>query len=509
LPESIAKRGERNRFAPKTSSPNPRRCSETMSRSSEDNLPPPAGGEHHDDQIHHQSVGAEVEPPSRQDALGSADQEQRRSPRGGEERDDGGDDGSSAGANEDGEYEDDEDDEDEDGDEEEDQVVRNPTVQELPIYRMVDLRAAVGVVWQGRGQHSGRMECLWVDFPSAPTSYQRYFSDFVNGIERFQRVSEVRLQNGTFSGWEEEEEEEGGDDPNQHVVDNGNNVDLAMVRLFGTVLPNHPSVTHIAFDASTLQLGYMALLTEGLSNNPSPALKTLYLESTPLTVEHARLLMIMLQHGNVQIEDLRLWQCGLQPDGLRLVCRGAAASAHLEHLNVRDGFDVPPGAVVPAIEPRTSLKQLVVEARSWSPGAFAELVEALRVNTRLVHAFLGQVGRFRHEARLVQDLVRTYNFSIQSVLLGNGPGRFQDGTDRRGPIGALLRRNRRVRGVVRGVLEPDGYRFDDRAMWPRVLQEIITFPTLLYRFVRSGNVDALADQLGRASRGRRRRRHQV
>jgi hypothetical protein len=182
------------------------------------------------------------------------------------------------------------------------------------------------------------------------------------------------------------------------------------------------------------------------------------------------------------------------------VCEGR--SQHLEIVNVRDEVDVPPGTHGrwPRGRPQRVLKAGTREA-------VAEPLEALRINATILHANLGQRGPFR-QARLVQDLVRTNNFSIRSVVVldpCNEVGTYRRSAMRpAGPGTAAC-----VRFVHAEVLEPNGYRVDGRALWPRVLQEIITFPTLLYRFVRSGNVDALADQVGRASHGRRRRRHQV
>jgi hypothetical protein len=65
-----------------------------------------------------------------------------------------------------------------------------------------------------------------------------------------------------------------------------------------------------------------------------------------------------------------------------------------------------------------------------------------------------------------------------------------------------------VRFVHAEVLEPNGYRVDGRALWPRVLQEFVTFPTLLCRFLRRGDVEALADQVGASASGRKRDRDQ-
>lgn len=224
-------------------------------------------------------------------------------------------------------------------------------------------------------------------------------------------------------------------------------------------------------------------------------LTMLSIENTPLTVDCGRFLKGMLEH-NVRLEVLRLWYCGLDSEGLRLVCEGAGANEHIESLTFHDDAIVPAGTVVAAVAPMSTLKHFIVKARSWSREAFIELVLALRVNTILTHVYLGQNGEFT-DAHLVHVLLHTYNFTLPSLCLDTiwrGPNMaasrhpaYQDEV----PIDALLRRNRRVRNVV-DELEAENYRVSGQAAWSLALQEIRTFPTLLYRFVRKGNLGEFA-----------------
>jgi hypothetical protein len=331
------------------------------------------------------------------------------------------------------------------------------------------------------------------------------FSFFVGELERCQRIVSIDLEHANFcyvGGLPWDAGAGGRPDRNESL---DLRVDPALQphaddldRLFGSVLPNHPSLKYITIRESHIQLRCVQLLAESVIANPGFDLYMLAFENTPLTVECARLLSCMLHH-NVRLAQLRLWHCGIGSEGLLLVCEGVGANEHIEGLNYRDDGVVPSGAVVPAVAPTSTLKYFIVKARSWSREAFAELVWALRVNVHLKDLYLGQDGEFP-DAHLVHDLLRTYNFTLPTLCLdttrlgpdmvASRPPAYQD----RVPIGSLLRRNQRVRGVV-DELEAADYRLPPRPLWPLALQEISTFPTLLYRFVRKGNLAEWALQL--------------
>jgi hypothetical protein len=185
-------------------------------------------------------------------------------------------------------------------------------------------------------------------------------------------------------------------------------------RPFGTVLPHHPSLKSISIRESRIQPRCLHLFADAVAGIPALDMTMLAFESAPLTVECGRLLKAALGH-NARLEELRLWYCGLDAEGKRLVCEGAGASRHLEALNFRDDVTVSAGAVAPA----SQLSPLIVLGRAWSPStpeAFAELVAALRVSTALTHGHLGQEGEFP-DAHLVSDLLRAYNFALPSIRL--------------------------------------------------------------------------------------------
>jgi hypothetical protein len=151
------------------------------------------------------------------------------------------------------------------------------------------------------------------------------------------------------------------------------------------------------------------------------------------------------------------------------VCEGAAANRHL-------GRDRRPA-------PTSSLT---------TSRAFDELVAALRVNTALQRVDIAQERGFPAEQREpVLDLLRTYNFALQSVHMA---ARWLMLTrSYQIPIDELLQHNCFVKGVVER-LEGAEYHISRRAVWPALMQEFVTISTLLYRFVRRGNLEQFAEQ---------------
>jgi hypothetical protein len=277
-------------------------------------------------------------------------------------------------------------------------------------------------------------------------------------------------------------------------------------QMFGTVLPNLACLNALGIKNSRLQPRFLNSFAESAARNPAFSLDSLTIVATPLDAECGRILQSMLLQRNVRVRELSLRRCGLDADGWRLVCEGAAANRHLEHLVLKDDVVLPPGSAVAALGPESTLSKLRAAPRLWTRRAFVELVEALRVNTALHEISLSQKGGFKPaHADLVLNLLRTYNFTLRNVYLVPR----KDGTgSHEGPIGALLRRNAGVRRAVEHLGASD-YRVPRRAAWPLALQEVSTIPTLLYRFVRRGNVDALAEQvaMGAAPPNVRKRRH--
>jgi hypothetical protein len=352
-------------------------------------------------------------------------------------------------------------------------------------------------------------------------AFPGHFRDFVTELGRGAHgvgLMELRFANFCQEGWiapagrgdaagsSLEDADDHDDDDDTFGVDVALQPDERdLERMFGTVLPNLACLKVFYVKNSRLQPRFLNSFAESAARNPTFSLESLTIVATPLDAECGRIVKTMLQ-GNVRLRYLYLQRCGLDADGWRLVCEGAAASRRLELLDLKDDIVLPSGTVAAALDGGSALTHLHVAPRMWSRRAFVELVEALRANTALEEVSLAQKGGFMPaQAGLALDVLRTSNFTLQNVHLVPR----KDGTgSHEGPIGALLRRNAGVRRAVEH-LGATGYRVSRRAAWPLALRHLSTIPTLLYRFVRRGNVDALAEQaaMGAAPPNERKRRH--
>jgi hypothetical protein len=80
----------------------------------------------------------------------------------------------------------------------------------------------------------------------------------------------------------------------------------------------------------------------------------------------------------------------------------------------------------------------------------------------------------------VADVVDTYKYTLRSVPADHQPVF----------TASSLRQNRRIRAVLRR-LEPREYRVAPTSLWPTASEAMGAFPTLMYRLLQRGNVDAL------------------
>jgi hypothetical protein len=297
--------------------------------------------------------------------------------------------------------------------------------------------------------------------------------------------------------------------------------DGCLEEFFGTALCQHRSLEEIAFFNSSIPTALWRLLTENLVTAPPPLLH-LSLELTPLTMEHCHLLKRMLQH-QAPLPMLSLVDCDLGAEEWTVVCEGVAGSAgqvDFVTLSEEDGVTVEPETLLPLLHAPSAVAHLTVCAPHWSEGAFEKLVRALRTNECLRDVTLeGDHRAFPGGAQLVEELLTTYNCTLKEVTVHP----WEDAS--RGRIQALLERNKRVRlleerlaaysrsakgrahhrqrpRVLRALGMPgrptafERYHVSRTSVWPRVLAaECGRMPTVLYRFVRHGNLEAFVVQV--------------
>jgi hypothetical protein len=279
-------------------------------------------------------------------------------------------------------------------------------------------------------------------------------------------------------------------------------LDNLLERLFGTVLPNHPSLTDkiriVSCDSRVIELLASSFPTE----RPLDELEILHSELEPTCVEA----IASMIRRDVQIRRLEFSCCSLGSAGGKKLCDAVVDNEHVTSLRLGDSFDVLGDTLSNALSRRSPLNELEMRGLFWTDEGFATLVECLKINETLQSLIIRLSCRFGHSPLslpfgLLENLIAAHNFTLWSVsVLATDALRedVPDAPDFLRPIqeriDALLDRNAYVR-EANEQLKRQRYRVVQRSVWPKVMQRISSKPALLYRFLRCGNLDALADHL--------------
>jgi hypothetical protein len=198
----------------------------------------------------------------------------------------------------------------------------------------------------------------------------------------------------------------------------------------------------------------------------------------------------------------------LDPADCRLICQSVLRNTNLRVLELR--AKEARGDTLDDVVAHPSLRRLLVSADEWSDECVGSVARQLRTNTTLesLHA----VKRNDDPApcfRPIAHVLETYNVTLRKVTLRWGfpiPIRAEHALEA-GVLAQLRRRNRRIRRAVEQ-LEPRSYHVAPASLWPHALGLVSPIPTLVYRFLRIGNVNTLCGLLqpGSAAFGTKRGR---
>jgi hypothetical protein len=148
-----------------------------------------------------------------------------------------------------------------------------------------------------------------------------------------------------------------------------------------------------------------------------------------------------------------------------------------------DGWILPSARSAPTrCSALPSRRSLWVTSNDFTEEGVQSLTRQLRTNTQMFELDL-RGSKDDSPASLEQALgetVRAYNYTLRRVHLN------------RHQFFPTMRRNRWIRTAVRR-LEPWDYRVAPVGLWPHAFGTMSAFPTLLYRLLRRGDVDALCD----------------
>jgi hypothetical protein len=384
------------------------------------------------------------------------------------------------------------------------------------------------------------------DAPEAsPESFAEVFRKLVAHLSQDHRMSDLCLTHNAnlwpLEADSDDDFDEGGSNLKSPCggVDSGNDIDgidtslqpsgQDVRALFGRTLPSHPKLTGINLVRSRVHPTYLRLMTEALRGRSGPWWPgfSIHLVETPLGgLEGCRLLKNAVVRGYDDVGEvcrLDASDCHVGQHGFQLLCEGIADSralygAELSEMTARVDQAAAEALAFAIRKPRPSLMGLTVGAGSWSGEGFATIMKALKANSPELELLslrsYDATNKFgANAARLLEQVLSTYNYNLSRLELDPWPSEGSDGnSDNDGSafqerIKGLLVRNHRAQNYARqeryvGSVWPRRRAFEIkcRALWPRVIFEVGRFPDLLYKVVRRGNANELADQLEQCKR---------
>jgi hypothetical protein len=322
----------------------------------------------------------------------------------------------------------------------------------------------------------------------------RQFARFVDLLDRYGRDAGVRTV--TFSsvqfnylGWEFDEDD--------------------MERLFGQVLPSLPLLEKLRFRTCSLPVHEVALFASKLTSSSSSSLVELEMEGgTGAFLWCVPELAAMIRR-NVPLQVLKL-NAGkkMDRDACRQIFDSLQHNTNLRSLEVavEEVYD---DALILPNHPNSSLRRLRIQAERWTWQGKVSLANQMKTNhsleeLRVVSLTPGEGLSGHPWVEALQAHNHTLLVLSENAEYGHRPNnRDGMGNER---VAALLRRNRRIRQALDRL---QGYHVSPTILLPALLEMVSDLPTLLYRFMRLGDVNALCGLLlARQQRLQRQRREQ-
>jgi hypothetical protein len=262
-------------------------------------------------------------------------------------------------------------------------------------------------------------------------------------------------------------------------------------KLFRDVLPNHRTIERIEFSSCTIPNRCLHWFASSVPASRTVPLRELSVTGCILEDGFMQCICAMLRR-NVPVEELCV-DSSVPPAECREVFDSVRSNRQLRSLSVHPREVLADTVDLAAAAPLRSLGIFGL----FPPDGSASLALQLRTNVTLLDLYvvLDHVDGHTELVRSLEESLRTYNFTLTSVGATcmpdpQRPGFLTAGIGDRIP--GYLRRNQRIH---QGLAQLGGYRVSPAVCWPLVLEMVSGLPTLLYRFVRHGDLNALCDLL--------------
>lgn len=274
--------------------------------------------------------------------------------------------------------------------------------------------------------------------------------------------------------------------------------------LFRDVLPNHRTIERINIYCCTISGRCLSWFASSVPATRTAPLLELSVTGCDIEDGWMQFICSMLRR-NVPLRKLHL-DVPIIPVECQQVFEIVRGNRHLQSLAVRvHQSEILADTVELPVAPSSALRSLSITG-TFAPEGSASLARQLRTNTTLTELFVNPGRDRRHgDVELLAQLegtLRTYNFTLRSVRVA--PVLFigtlwEVLTALEDHVRRHLRRNERINQALQQLA---GYNVSPTVRWPLVLEMVSGLPTLLYRFLRHGDSNALCDLLMDAAAGR-------
>jgi hypothetical protein len=272
-------------------------------------------------------------------------------------------------------------------------------------------------------------------------------------------------------------------------------------KLFGDVLPKTQGLHSLGFENCEIGATLMNLFTAALSAYTSlvsspgakPTLAVLMLRHVQLDQDGLLAIAGLLTCQDSPLTELELDLRGMGPAAGKLIC--GCLPRNSSQVTLKLDIDKVTGDTLDhAADASSSLENLFITTY-WTPDDVQSLAKQLRTNTSLFGLLLFDRNSrsgppcLAESCEHVEETLKRYNYTLRHVnLMVQWIGLDTSGID------SYLQRNARIQGVL--------YRlpplFDPSLpvrVWPAVLEMASGLPSLTYKLLRRGDINALCDVL--------------
>jgi hypothetical protein len=281
-------------------------------------------------------------------------------------------------------------------------------------------------------------------------------------------------------------------------------------RLFRDVLPDHPTIDRIDVSACKVPARCVRHLARSVPSKRATPLWELALDLEDLgddegdsrgTVSSSSCVQDMCDvlRRDVPLRALSLVSV-LEPSECRRILQSLTTNTHLEDLAIRPRTISADALCLDAAASISALRSLRIRGDLTSEGA-SSLARQLRTNTSLVELHVCTTSGYRELVQEMQRVLKTYNFTLRTFQLTRPcpprsfpfPGSDPATLVRRSTIPAALIRNERIGRCLHNL--GGCCSATPTALGPLMLDVVSDVPTVLYRFLRWGDINALVEHL--------------